>query len=98
MNSSTDSSAPLDSGPFSFEQFNDLVAGIELLYRLGRRLSDAIANQPSDYLIQEATMAFVKTNDERGASELARFIDPRATSGWFVEENTSNRTLFAQPR
>jgi hypothetical protein len=34
----------------------------------------------------------------RGASELARFIDPRATSGWFVEENTSNRTLFAQPR
>jgi len=34
----------------------------------------------------------------RDASELARVIDPRATWGWFVEENTGNRHLFAQQR
>jgi len=44
---------------FSFEKFNTLIAGIELLYKLGRRLSDATANQNSEYLVQEASMAFV---------------------------------------
>jgi hypothetical protein len=45
---------------FSFEKFNTLIAGIELLYKLGRRLSDATANQNCEYLVQEALMAFVK--------------------------------------
>jgi hypothetical protein len=41
-------SAPPSSSPFSFKQFNDLIAGIELLYALARRLSDAIGHQPCD--------------------------------------------------
>src|SRR5882672_2174130 len=45
---------------FSFRQFNTLIAGIELLYKLGRRLPDATANQQCEYLVQEASMAFVK--------------------------------------
>ena len=49
------------SCPFSFAKFNTLVHGIELIYTLGRRISDANAAQPCEYLIQEATMAFVKT-------------------------------------
>jgi hypothetical protein len=32
----------------------------------------------------------------RSASELARVVDPRASWGWYVEENTNNRNLFAQ--
>jgi hypothetical protein len=32
-----------------------------MLYALGRRLSIAIGNQPCEYLIQEASMAFAKT-------------------------------------
>jgi hypothetical protein len=51
--------AQSESG-FSFRQFNTLIAGIELLYKLGRRRSDATANQNAEYLIQEAFMAFVK--------------------------------------
>jgi hypothetical protein len=61
MCGSIGSSPPLDSNPFSFKQFNDLIAGIELLYQLGGRLSAATTNQPCEYLIQEATIAFVKT-------------------------------------
>jgi hypothetical protein len=38
-----------------------LVAGIDLLYGVGRKLSDAAAKQPCEYLVQEASMAFVKT-------------------------------------
>jgi hypothetical protein len=34
----------------------------------------------------------------RTASTLAQLIDPRATYGWYVEENTKNRSLFAQQR
>ena len=51
---------PNSSSPFSFKQFNDLVFGIEVLYAIARRISDAIANQPCEYLIQEGSMAFVK--------------------------------------
>ena len=55
----------MDSEPtpsqFSMSNFETLVAGIELLYGVGRKLSDAIATQPCEYLIQEASMAFVKT-------------------------------------
>jgi hypothetical protein len=55
----------MDSEPtpsqFSMSNFETLVAGIELLYGVGRKLSDAIARQPCEYLIQEASMAFVKT-------------------------------------
>ena len=43
---------------FSLKNFNTMVAGIELLYGVGRRLSDATANQRCEYLIQEASMAF----------------------------------------
>jgi hypothetical protein len=32
----------------------------------------------------------------RNPSELARIVDPRASWGWYVEENTNNRTLLAQ--
>jgi hypothetical protein len=46
--------------PFSFKQFNTLIDGIERLSDYGRRVSDSIASQPCEYLIQEATMAFVK--------------------------------------
>ena len=48
------------SCPFSFAKFNTLVHGIELIYTLGRRISDANAAQPCEYLIQEATMAFLR--------------------------------------
>jgi hypothetical protein len=55
----------MDSEPtpsqFSMSNFETLVAGIELLYGVGRKLSDAIARQPCEYLVQEASMAFVKT-------------------------------------
>jgi hypothetical protein len=54
-------SASPSSSPFSFKQFNDLIAGIDLLYVLARRLSIAAQNQPCEYLIQEASMAFAKT-------------------------------------
>jgi hypothetical protein len=46
--------------PFSFTEFETLIAGIELIYTLGRRFSDAIGGQRSEYLIHIATMAFVK--------------------------------------
>jgi hypothetical protein len=46
--------------PFSFTEFETLISGIELIYTLGRRISDAVGGQPCEYLIQEATMAFVK--------------------------------------
>jgi hypothetical protein len=52
--------SPQSVSGFSFEKFNTLVAGVELLYKLGRRLSDATANQNCEYLVQEASMAFVK--------------------------------------
>jgi hypothetical protein len=32
----------------------------------------------------------------RNPAELARIVDPRASWGWYVEENTSNRNLYAQ--
>jgi hypothetical protein len=52
---------PLEpSLPFSFKQFGTLIYGIELLSAIGRKVSDAVAGQPSEFLIQEATMAFVK--------------------------------------
>jgi hypothetical protein len=51
------SSPPL----FSFDEFNTLVLGTEMLYSVGRKLSNGIAKQPCEYLIQEASMAFVKT-------------------------------------
>jgi hypothetical protein len=45
------------SSPFSFKEFNTLINGIERLSDYGRRVSDAIAKQPCEFLIQEATMA-----------------------------------------
>lgn len=45
---------------FSSSDFNNLIQGTEMLYVVGRRLSDSIARQPCEYLIQEASMAFVK--------------------------------------
>jgi hypothetical protein len=47
--------------PFSFTEFNTMIGGIELLFTLGRRVSDAMAKQFCEYLIQEASMAFAKT-------------------------------------
>jgi hypothetical protein len=47
--------------PFSFDQFTTMIGGIELTYKIGRRISDAGAGQVCEYLIQEATMAFAKT-------------------------------------
>src|ERR1700747_1694181 len=51
----------LKRSPFSFAEFNKIIAGIELIYTLGRRISDANAAETCEFLIQEATMAFVKT-------------------------------------
>ena len=34
----------------------------------------------------------------RDASALAQIVDPRASSGWYVEENSTNRNLLAQRR
>jgi hypothetical protein len=48
------------SPPFSFIEFNKMLGDIEFLYALGRRVSDAIAKQPCEFLIQEASVAFVK--------------------------------------
>jgi hypothetical protein len=72
MSGSIGSSPPSGSNPFSFKQFDDLIAGIELLYQLGRRLSAATTNQSCEYLIQEAKMAFVKTM--MGVLGFLRFI------------------------
>jgi len=44
----------------SFAEFETLNAGIELISTLGRRISETIGGKPCHYLIQEATMAFVK--------------------------------------
>src|SRR6266403_3761281 len=41
MSKSVSASSSENSPPTSFEQFNELVKGIESLYVLGRRLSDA---------------------------------------------------------
>jgi hypothetical protein len=49
-----------DSAPFSFNEFNHLIEGTEMLYALGKRLSIAVQKQRCEYLIQEALMAFVK--------------------------------------
>jgi hypothetical protein len=45
---------------FSLANFNAIVSGIELLYRVGREISEGAANQRCEYLTQEASMAFVK--------------------------------------
>src|ERR1700720_1638577 len=49
------------SRPFSIEQFNTMILGIEMIYAVGLRLSNAVAAQKCDYLTQEGTMAFAKT-------------------------------------
>jgi len=46
--------------PLSFAEFETLIAGIELISTLGKRISETIGSKPCHYLIQEATMAFVK--------------------------------------
>ena len=46
--------------PFSFTQFETLINGIERLSDYGRRISDSVAKEPCEFLIQEASMAFVK--------------------------------------
>jgi hypothetical protein len=45
----------------TFRDFGTIIYGIEFLSAIGRRVSDAVAQKPCEYLIQEATMAFVKT-------------------------------------
>jgi hypothetical protein len=57
MSNSTSTSPPL-----SFEEFKNLIAGIEMLHALARRLSTAVQNQSREYLIGEAAMAFTKTH------------------------------------
>jgi hypothetical protein len=46
--------------PSSFKEFDDLIKNIERFYALGSRLSQAIEQQPCEFLIQEASMAFTK--------------------------------------
>jgi len=69
--------------PFSFQQFNTLINGIERLSDYGRRISDSIAGQPCEYLIQEATMAFVKTM--MSVQAFLRFIPSSRFHGKEVE-------------
>jgi hypothetical protein len=58
MSDSTSTPLPQDSSPsepFSFKEFNDLIAGTEMLYALGKRLSIGVQNKPCEYLILEAS-------------------------------------------
>jgi hypothetical protein len=70
-------SASPSSSPFSFKQFNDLIAGIDLLYVLARRLSIAAQNQPCEYLMNVGTTsvttarAIKKANPEVAADVMA---------------------------
>lgn len=58
--------------PFSFKEFETLISGIELTYTLGRRISEAAGGQSCEYLIREATMAFVKVM--KSVQAFLRFI------------------------
>jgi len=58
-NSISASSSPIRP-PIEFKEFGDLVKNIERFYAIGSRLSQAVANQSCEFLIQEASMAFTK--------------------------------------
>jgi hypothetical protein len=52
--------APEIQPPLSLKEFEDLVTNTERFYALGSRLSQAIEHESCEYLVQGATMAFVK--------------------------------------
>ena len=60
MSESPSSPLPQDSSPFSYDKFNTIVFGLELVYAVGERLSSATQGRPCDYLIREASVAFPK--------------------------------------
>jgi hypothetical protein len=61
MSNSTSTPPDENSSPFSFEEYDTLIVRIEMLYALARKLSDSTKDQPCEYLIQQALMAFAKT-------------------------------------
>jgi hypothetical protein len=69
------------SNPFTLEDFKTLITAVEMLYSVGRRLSDSIRDQQCTFLVQEATMAFVKTM--MSLLGFLRFIPP---SRFFARE------------
>src|SRR5208282_672933 len=69
--------------PFSFDEFETLISGIELLSTLGRKISAVVSQQPCEYLIQEATMAFVKMM--KSVQAFLRFIPSRQFHAQEVE-------------
>jgi hypothetical protein len=82
---------------FSSANFNTLVSGIELLYGVGRKISDATTNQRCEYLIQEASMAFVKAM--MSVFGFLRFMPPSgyyANAGAVVTDLSSASVLGRQ--
>ena len=74
-----------------------MIRGIELIYTLGRRISDAAAGQGCEYLIQEASMAFVKTMMSLQA--FLRFIPPsrfHASEGEYPVDLSSASVMARQ--
>jgi hypothetical protein len=61
MSNSPSSPPSKNPPPLSLKEFEDLVKNIEQFYALGDRLSQAIEEQPSEYLIQESSLAFTKS-------------------------------------
>jgi hypothetical protein len=72
---------PEGSNPFTLEDFKTLITAVEMLYSVGLRLSDSIRDQQCTFLVQEATMAFVKTM--MSLLGFLRFIPP---SRFFARE------------
>jgi hypothetical protein len=54
------STSPQIPATFSYQQFNTIISGVELLYDIGKRVSIAMQNRPCDFLTREASTAFAK--------------------------------------
>jgi hypothetical protein len=50
-----------DSRPFSFKEFDSLIAGIEMISRIGLPISDAVAQQRREFSHARGDDGFVKT-------------------------------------
>jgi hypothetical protein len=92
MGSPAEVPLPTSLAPLTFDQFTDLIVGIEMLHALAARLSNATATIQSEPLIQEATLAFVKTI--HSIKGFLLFISPSqfhaGAAGWSIDLSSAS--------
>jgi hypothetical protein len=89
--------SPQSPANFSLQQFNTIVAGIEKLYEIGKRVSIAMQHRPCDFLAREASTSFAKTM--MSLLGFLRFVPSsrfRAQEGEFVIDLSSASVMARQ--